>query len=56
MLIGGGGGHILVCVPVYNESENIEAFINAVFDNSPVSADVLVIDDSSPDGTGAIIE
>ncbi|MDR0409609.1 MAG: polyprenol monophosphomannose synthase, partial [Spirochaetaceae bacterium] len=52
----GGGGAILICVPGYNEAENIEAFISAIFDNATAGVDVLVIDDSSPDGTGAIIE
>jgi dolichol-phosphate mannosyltransferase len=46
----------LVCVPTYNEAENIEAFIDAVFDNSPGHVDMLVTDDSSPDGTADIIE
>jgi dolichol-phosphate mannosyltransferase len=54
----GGGGDLrtLVCVPTYNEAENIEAFIDTVFDNSPNHVDILVIDDSSPDGTADIIE
>lgn len=51
-----GGGSVLVCVPTYNEAENIEAFINAVFDNSPAGVDMLVMDDSSPDGTADIVE
>ncbi|MDR2783274.1 MAG: glycosyltransferase family 2 protein [Treponema sp.] len=46
----------LICVPTYNEAENIEPFINVVFDNAPPYADVLVIDDNSPDGTARIVE
>ncbi|MDR2247710.1 MAG: glycosyltransferase family 2 protein [Treponema sp.] len=46
----------LICVPTYNEAENIEPFINAVFNTMPACADVLVIDDNSPDGTAAIVE
>jgi glycosyltransferase involved in cell wall biosynthesis len=46
----------LVCPPTYNEAENIEPFINTVFDNAPTCADVLVIDDNSPDGTAHIVK
>jgi dolichol-phosphate mannosyltransferase len=48
--------HILVCVPTYNEAENIEPFISAVFDNSPDYVDILVVDDNSPDGTADLVE
>jgi dolichol-phosphate mannosyltransferase len=48
--------NVLVCVPTYNEAENIEPFIAAVFDNSPEGVDMLVVDDNSPDGTAAIVE
>lgn len=40
----------LVIVPTYNEIENIEQLIAAVF-NLPKSFDLLVVDDNSPDGT-----
>ena len=40
----------LVIIPTYNEIENIEAIITAVFAlNTPF--DVLIVDDNSPDGT-----
>lgn len=45
----------VVIIPTYNEKENIENIINAVF-ALPVMFDVLVIDDNSPDGTAAIVE
>jgi len=45
----------LVIIPTYNEKENIEAIINAVF-ALPVEFHVLVIDDGSPDGTAAIVK
>jgi dolichol-phosphate mannosyltransferase len=45
----------LVIIPTYNEKENIENIIKAVFD-LPLSFDVLVVDDNSPDGTGQIVE
>jgi dolichol-phosphate mannosyltransferase len=40
----------LVIIPTYNEIENIESIIKAVF-VLPISFDVLIIDDNSPDGT-----
>jgi Glycosyltransferases involved in cell wall biogenesis len=45
----------LVIIPTYNEKENIEAIITAVF-GLPVNFHVLVIDDGSPDGTAAIVK
>jgi len=45
----------LVIIPTYNEKENIEAIIKAVF-ALPVDFHVLVIDDGSPDGTAAIVK
>ena len=45
----------VVIFPTYNEKENIENIINAVF-ALPVMFDVLIIDDNSPDGTAAIVE
>lgn len=45
----------VVVVPTYNERENIDAFLRAVRSAVP-DADVLVVDDNSPDGTGALAE
>ena len=45
----------VVIIPTYNEKENIEDIINAVFSlDEPFH--VLVIDDNSPDGTAAIVK
>ena len=41
----------IVIIPTYNESENIEAIINAVLEQ-PSKFDILIVDDGSPDGTG----
>ena len=41
----------LVTVPTYNEMENISLLVEAIFKYLP-EADLLVIDDNSPDGTG----
>jgi dolichol-phosphate mannosyltransferase len=45
----------IVIIPTYNEKENIEAIIAAVF-SLPQPFDVLIVDDNSPDGTAAIVE
>jgi dolichol-phosphate mannosyltransferase len=39
-------------LPTYNETENIEPFLEAVLAKLPGSAQVLIVDDNSPDGTG----
>lgn len=48
--------NLLICIPTYNEAENIEALIRANFENSPANTNILVIDDNSPDGTAALVE
>jgi dolichol-phosphate mannosyltransferase len=45
----------VVVLPTYNEAENIVAFLWAVRGAVP-EADVLVVDDNSPDGTAALAE
>ncbi len=45
----------LVIVPTYNERENIIRLIDAVLAQDP-RIDVLVVDDGSPDGTGALVD
>ncbi|NOQ92246.1 MAG: glycosyltransferase [Flavobacteriaceae bacterium] len=45
----------LVIIPTYNEKENIENIIRATFSQKK-SFDVLVVDDSSPDGTSTIVK
>ena len=45
----------VVIVPTYNERENILKLIDAVLAQSPI-LDVLVVDDGSPDGTGALVD
>jgi len=47
---------LLIAVPTYNEIENIEPIIDSIFEYIPPWADVLVIDDNSPDGTAAAVE
>jgi len=45
-----------IVLPTYNEAANIEAFVVAVRAVLPDSAHVLIVDDSSPDGTGEIAD
>lgn len=45
----------LVIIPTYNEKENIEAIINAIFEQDK-EFNVLVVDDNSPDGTADIVK
>jgi dolichol-phosphate mannosyltransferase len=44
----------LVCLPTYDEAENIGPMTAAILAAAPV--DILVIDDNSPDGTGRIAD
>lgn len=45
----------LIIIPTYNEIENISAIIEAVF-KTQIPLDILVVDDSSPDGTGNAVQ
>jgi dolichol-phosphate mannosyltransferase len=45
-----------VCLPTYNERENLEAMVAALLERLGPDDGVLVIDDSSPDGTGEIAD
>jgi len=47
--------HTLVIVPTYNELENIPLIVARVR-SSVAEAHILVVDDSSPDGTGALAD
>ncbi len=49
------GGPTWVVLPTYNEAENLEAISAAILAALP-EATLFVVDDSSPDGTGAIAE
>lgn len=45
----------LVVIPTYNESENVKTLIENIF-QLPITVDILVVDDNSPDGTGELVE
>jgi len=42
---------LLIAIATYNEIENLPSLIDEIFDQMP-EADVLIVDDNSPDGTG----
>lgn len=46
---------ILVIIPTYNENENIQKIIPEVLEQDP-RIEILVVDDSSPDGTGEAVQ
>ncbi len=46
---------LLIAVPTYNEKETIEKLYNQLKEFAP-DADILIIDDNSPDGTGTLID
>jgi dolichol-phosphate mannosyltransferase len=43
----------VICLPTYNERENLESMLRAL---APLGVRVLVVDDNSPDGTGQIAD
>src|SRR5215470_13165438 len=45
----------LICIPTYNERENVESIVRAVLE-ADGRTDVLVVDDASPDGTGVLAD
>ena len=50
---------LAVCLPTYNERENLEPMVRALgkaFADHGLDGRVLVIDDDSPDGTGALAD
>ena len=47
---------VTICLPTYNERENLEPMLRALGDVLPEEGRVLVIDDNSPDGTGEIAD
>lgn len=45
----------LVIVPTYNERDNVSQIVPAILSQDP-SLEVLIVDDGSPDGTGAVAD
>jgi dolichol-phosphate mannosyltransferase len=46
---------VLIIIPTYNERDNIEPLVAQIHGALPV-ADVLIVDDNSPDGTGQLAD
>lgn len=49
------GAGAVICIPTYNEAENLPLIVPAVLAAVP-AAHVLVVDDDSPDGTGQLAD
>ena len=53
-------GHAWLILPTYDEAENVEAIVRAALavlrDAAPDAHRILIVDDGSPDGTGAIAD
>jgi dolichol-phosphate mannosyltransferase len=47
---------VWLVLPTYDEAENVEAIVRAALEQLPDSSRVLIVDDSSPDGTGRIAD
>lgn len=45
----------LIIIPTYNERDNIPSLVQAIYSFLPTTH-ILVVDDNSPDGTGALVE
>jgi len=45
----------LVVIPTYNERENLPSIVESIQQHAP-SVHILVVDDNSPDGTGALAD
>ena len=52
---GDGPGRVVMVVPTYNEAENLAWIVGRLRAACP-QVDVLVVDDNSPDGTGALAD
>ncbi len=49
-------GPVWLVLPTYNEAANLEAIAAAILEHLPAGRRLLVVDDSSPDGTGEIAD
>ena len=47
---------IVVVIPTYNEADNLRQIVEALLALSVSELNVLVVDDNSPDGTGALAD
>ncbi|MGB3699490.1 MAG: polyprenol monophosphomannose synthase [Gordonia sp. (in: high G+C Gram-positive bacteria)] len=54
-IVGGGGENALVVIPTFNERENLPIIVGRLLSAQP-GIHVLIVDDSSPDGTGEVAD
>ena len=52
---GAATGRVIVVMPTYNERQNLEGMANRIRESVP-GADLLVVDDNSPEGTGDLAD
>ena len=52
----GSRGPAWLVLPTYNEADNLELLIQAASEQLPAEARILIVDDSSPDGTGRLAD
>jgi dolichol-phosphate mannosyltransferase len=53
--MSGSGRRTLICLPTYDERENLGPMVEAILAQVP-QVEILVVDDNSPDGTGQIAD
>lgn len=46
----------LIIIPTFNERQNIQHLINTIFDLQIPNLDIMIVDDSSPDGTADLVK
>jgi len=51
-----GTSKISVIIPTYNEAGNLPILVRKIFQQSIINLSLVIIDDSSPDGTTKIIK
>ncbi len=52
---GASAGRVVIVMPTYNERQNLEIMVGRIRESIP-QADLLVVDDNSPDGTGDLAD
>ena len=52
----GSRGPAWLVLPTYNEADNLELLVQAAREQLPPDAQILVVDDGSPDGTGRLAD
>jgi dolichol-phosphate mannosyltransferase len=52
--------HVSIIIPTYNEAKNLPILVEEIFTvlkkNGEIDAELIIVDDNSPDGTGNVAE